>query len=257
MGRTMGRNRRPRCHLRRLAYLNNRYYDPTVGVFTSVDPLVGRTGTPYLYANGNPSTFSDPSGLCWVNNGRQARDDGSGICAVDQFTGNFESAIDQALDPVPTAPVDRFIWQMEHQGANGDYSGVAPAGFLKGFIGSAIGAVKGAACTADPVCASRALITAAQNPGAVIEGAVHWDKCGSGKVSECVGSFAFDFTALFASLSKGRAANTVDDLTGGVRRPPGVGDDFVSEAAYNGKGTVWRPQGTRRERWNRPRHGAD
>ena len=45
----MGRNRRPRCHLRRLAYLNNRYYDPGVGVFTSVDPLVGKTGTPYLY----------------------------------------------------------------------------------------------------------------------------------------------------------------------------------------------------------------
>ena len=54
---------RPRCHVRRLAYLNNRYYDPGIGVFTSVDPLVGKTGTPYLYANGNPSTRSDPSGL--------------------------------------------------------------------------------------------------------------------------------------------------------------------------------------------------
>ena len=44
--------------------LNNRYYDPTVGVFISVDPLVSATGNPYLYAGGNPTTRSDPSGLC-------------------------------------------------------------------------------------------------------------------------------------------------------------------------------------------------
>jgi len=50
-------------------FLNNRYYDPTIGVFTSVDPLVGKTGTPYLYANGNPTTLSDPSGLCGVGGG--------------------------------------------------------------------------------------------------------------------------------------------------------------------------------------------
>ena len=44
-------------------FLNNRYMDPQVGVFLSVDPLVGTTGTPYLYANGTPATLSDPSGL--------------------------------------------------------------------------------------------------------------------------------------------------------------------------------------------------
>jgi RHS repeat-associated protein len=46
-----------------LTYLNNRYYDPTVGVFLSVDPLVTSTGDPYLYGHGNPVTLSDPSGL--------------------------------------------------------------------------------------------------------------------------------------------------------------------------------------------------
>ncbi len=46
-----------------LNYLNNRYQDPTTGIFLSVDPLVGKTGTPYLYANGNPTTLSDPTGL--------------------------------------------------------------------------------------------------------------------------------------------------------------------------------------------------
>jgi len=47
-------------------FLNNRYYDPTTGTFLSVDPLVAKTGQAYLYAAGNPTTLSDPSGLCSV-----------------------------------------------------------------------------------------------------------------------------------------------------------------------------------------------
>ena len=46
-----------------LDYLNNRYYDPVTGEFLSVDPKVSKTGDPYLYAGGNPTTLSDPSGL--------------------------------------------------------------------------------------------------------------------------------------------------------------------------------------------------
>lgn len=45
-------------------FLNNRYHDPTLGLFISVDPLVNVTGEPYLYAGGNPTTYSDPTGLC-------------------------------------------------------------------------------------------------------------------------------------------------------------------------------------------------
>lgn len=48
-----------------LIYLNNRHYDPQTGVFISVDPLVTTTGQPYLYAAGNPTTLSDPSGLSY------------------------------------------------------------------------------------------------------------------------------------------------------------------------------------------------
>ncbi len=44
-------------------FLNNRYHDPTTGIFLSVDPLVSKTSQPYLYAGGNPTTLSDPSGL--------------------------------------------------------------------------------------------------------------------------------------------------------------------------------------------------
>jgi hypothetical protein len=44
-------------------FLNNRYHDPQLGTFISVDPLVTQTGEPYIYASGNPTTLSDPSGL--------------------------------------------------------------------------------------------------------------------------------------------------------------------------------------------------
>lgn len=46
-----------------LSYLNNRFYDPGVGMFLSVDPLVAATGEAYVYGSGNPITLSDPTGL--------------------------------------------------------------------------------------------------------------------------------------------------------------------------------------------------
>jgi RHS repeat-associated protein len=49
-----------------LNYLNNRYMDPGTGTFLSVDPLVASTVMPYLYGDGNPVTYSDPTGLCSI-----------------------------------------------------------------------------------------------------------------------------------------------------------------------------------------------
>jgi RHS repeat-associated protein len=46
-----------------LVYLINRYYDPTFGQFSSVDPLVETTGQPYAYADGNPAIVKDPDGV--------------------------------------------------------------------------------------------------------------------------------------------------------------------------------------------------
>ncbi len=46
-----------------LTYLNNRHYSPDTGVFLSVDPMVNKTGQPYIYGAANPVRFSDPSGL--------------------------------------------------------------------------------------------------------------------------------------------------------------------------------------------------
>jgi RHS repeat-associated protein len=45
-----------------LIYLEQRYYDPQTGQFTSLDPLVGQTLQPYAYANGDPVDQTDPTG---------------------------------------------------------------------------------------------------------------------------------------------------------------------------------------------------
>jgi RHS repeat-associated protein len=57
------RPRRSRCVRRGVTYLNNRHYNPSVGLFVSVDPLVTQTGQPYIYGSANRVTPSDPSGL--------------------------------------------------------------------------------------------------------------------------------------------------------------------------------------------------
>jgi RHS repeat-associated protein len=46
-----------------LDYLNNRYHDPTLGRFISVDPLVAKTHDAYGYGRNNPITLVDPLGL--------------------------------------------------------------------------------------------------------------------------------------------------------------------------------------------------
>jgi hypothetical protein len=44
-------------------FLNNRYHDPTLGRFISVDPLVNVTHDAYGYGHNNPTRYSDPTGL--------------------------------------------------------------------------------------------------------------------------------------------------------------------------------------------------
>ncbi|MCC6436482.1 MAG: RHS repeat-associated core domain-containing protein [Acidimicrobiales bacterium] len=52
-----------------LNYLNNRYYNPDLNKFISVDPILDlnnpRTLNPYAYAGNNPTSYSDPTGLCY------------------------------------------------------------------------------------------------------------------------------------------------------------------------------------------------
>ncbi len=48
-------------------YLRARYYDPATAQFLTRDPLVGVTGNPYGYTDGNPLQHVDPLGLDWWN----------------------------------------------------------------------------------------------------------------------------------------------------------------------------------------------
>jgi RHS repeat-associated protein len=64
-----------------LTHLEHRDYDPTTGVFITVDPLVATTGDPYNYAAGNPTTLSDPNGLC------AGREGTIGGCGIDYYGG--------------------------------------------------------------------------------------------------------------------------------------------------------------------------
>ena len=68
-----------------LVYLRERYYDPTLGVFPSPDPLPGNIQeamslNPYMYVQGNPVNNVDPSGMImerldqWDNCARQGED---------------------------------------------------------------------------------------------------------------------------------------------------------------------------------------
>jgi RHS repeat-associated protein len=93
-----------------LSYLNNRYYDPAVGMFLSVDPLVAKTGEAYVYGASNPSTLSDPTGLepgCGRDASGTTCSDAHGD--VSRVTGKksvLTSAQKQTLD---TDEVEKYI----------------------------------------------------------------------------------------------------------------------------------------------------
>jgi RHS repeat-associated protein len=72
-----------------LIYLINRYYDPTTGLFMSVDPLVSETGEAYTYTGNDPVNVTDASGLtsegyCFDGSGAAFFATGTvQICAVE------------------------------------------------------------------------------------------------------------------------------------------------------------------------------
>jgi RHS repeat-associated protein len=65
-----------------LSYMQQRYYDPRIGVFLSVDPLTALSNpvgafNRYWYANNNPYKFTDPDGRQPVDDSPEHRPDGA------------------------------------------------------------------------------------------------------------------------------------------------------------------------------------
>jgi RHS repeat-associated protein len=75
-----------------LTYLNNRYMDPTLGRFVSVDPLVSVTRDAYGYANNNPIAYSDPSGLKACDDPRSCRSNGTAPTSTISY-GRTEATV--------------------------------------------------------------------------------------------------------------------------------------------------------------------
>ncbi|MGO1070784.1 RHS repeat-associated core domain-containing protein [Lysobacter sp. CA199] len=85
-----------------LLHMQQRYYDPALGRFLSVDPVTAYSGNKagfnrYWYASGNPYRFTDPDGR-WFCEGSRAR------CAVAQAAAR---RIDTALKNNNLSPQER------------------------------------------------------------------------------------------------------------------------------------------------------
>jgi len=80
-----------------LTYMQQRYYDPLLGVFLSVDPVMAYNNPVsqfhrYRYANGNPYAFVDPNG---VQSKAMGKEIGRWIKALWENDGDFEKAKEQ------------------------------------------------------------------------------------------------------------------------------------------------------------------
>ena len=126
-----------------LIYLNNRYHDPTLGTFISVDPLVAATGEPYIYASGNPTTLSDPSGLepgcsttatpAQVRTCAGSHADASHLAKNAPTQGTAQSWWEWQRTTDPSAQLPSWTMDMPTSGGQSiDWGSVA--GFAAGFI---------------------------------------------------------------------------------------------------------------------------
>lgn len=93
-------------------YNHNRFYNPALGRYVEPDRIGLEGGlNPYIYANGNPVSNIDPSGLYayinakneWVENG-QSFYSISGGAFTDKLSYNFAS------DVATLAPLPKFSW---------------------------------------------------------------------------------------------------------------------------------------------------
>lgn len=159
-----------------LVYMQQRYYDPMIGRFLSVDPVTahampGQNFNRYWYANNNPYKFTDPDGRFGIV--------GAGIgAAIDLGTqlATSEGSFSQRLSNVNWTSV-----------------GVSAAvGAVTGGVGGALGkaAVRGTISTTKAALATGAVGGAASGAGKIAEGAITGKGASAGEVAVAAASGA-------------------------------------------------------------------
>lgn len=205
-----------------LIELTHRYLDPTLGAFTSVDPLITQTGEPYIYASANPTTLSDPTGLCATSA------DSAGRCYAEIWNQQLRAATFPMIDHWESDPDGTFdervtyftSWGVDPQLANEVARDLANSAYKALHINEFI-----------------ETDAAFKDMGAAIEQVFFF----GGVQTLLRGGH---ITARPTPPNATTRTDTVDDLARAIRRPPGVADDWIAEVASNGRGTVWRAPGT-------------
>jgi RHS repeat-associated protein len=216
-----------------LNYLNARYQDPLTGVFLSVDPLVAKTGEPYIYASGNPSTLSDPSGLESL---ADLSGDHRSVLAMKALIQAEERGDHETFNKLANLVMKdvRLNW--------------APVGnFFKGGWSKAKSTLGSVACLSNLQCGAQATLGAALHPidtlKATGKGLVNADSCGWSKKAECAGAFAWDALTIWATRgasARARASSGATEEGGSVFWSGIDGGDSAaaSWAAKNGGTTL-------------------
>jgi len=141
-----------------LTYLNNRHYDPTTGVFVSVDPLVTLTGEPYIYGAANPVTYSDPSGLCagsevfdyCITNDGNVLDQGTArLAPATNVNGASPAAVADAIDQLQNGQYDHNHPSVAGDIANGMFNSAINSGAV---VANPDGGYMLAACDGEDRC---------------------------------------------------------------------------------------------------------
>jgi RHS repeat-associated protein len=149
-----------------LTYLNARYYDPILGRFLSPDPLMNpgdpRTLDPYRYADNNPISYTDPSGLapqlCFFGLIADSLCPSAGqtVTSDPARAGLIDSGVDAALGTGYALSADGIAdnWNAYAEAVRGQ--GVV-GGTTSTFIGAPIASGEAALgssvnCLSSPVC---------------------------------------------------------------------------------------------------------
>jgi uncharacterized protein RhaS with RHS repeats len=121
-------------------------YDPATGRFLGRDPLSGLDPAhhPYSYASNNPTTNSDPSGLCDV--------DGAELCQIS--ADDEQAAHASALDAASAGDGSTLGPGADEQVGGPIYSVAAPA--VDSGVGAAPEQSCGPSCGPCPLCATPA-----------------------------------------------------------------------------------------------------